>query len=77
MFSDCFTITIIPDISKWKNYNEKNIKKIPNYNQLNDIFNFNYMFVSSTPQEKEIILKDPNYLEDKLYEKMKRFNLIQ
>ena len=75
LFSDCFTITILPDISKWNNYNENDINLIPNYNQINDIINFDSLFFT-TAQKGQKMLDNPLFLQEKKIEKMKRLNLI-
>ena len=75
LFSDCFSILILPDISKWNNYNENDINLIPDYNEINDFINFESLFVT-TAQESQKILNDPSFSEKQLIEKMKRLNLI-
>ena len=73
LFSDCFSLLYIPNISIWKNYND-NYK--PNYFQINNIFNFsNDIFAGiSNDYESFEILNGNNWLyKEETNDKFDRF----
>ena len=76
LFSDCFSILILPDISKWNNYNENHINLIPDYNKINDIINLDCFYINESSEDYKKMLNDPIFLGKKSIEKMKRLNLI-
>ena len=75
LISDCLSLTILPDLYKWNNYNEYDINEEPDYDKINKIFDVNYkleLFVSSPEDYKIInetgfISEQKNELFDMLY----------
>ena len=45
LFSNCINSLIMPDLSKWKNYNENDINDTDDYSRLNDINNFDDYYI--------------------------------
>jgi len=69
LFSDCLSLLIIPDISKFNNYNEKDLIEKPNYNLIDKILNFTFDFyISVSKPESHDILNDNEFKKKMEYE---------
>ena len=57
LFQDCLSLTFLPDISKWNNYDEDDINEKIDYEQLNkfDNLNMDNVFPSVTIQDDKIL----------------------
>ena len=64
LFSDCFSLLFIPDISKWNNYNCDDLNDIRDYKRIDNILNFPYDFHKQIFNQVSYIQE----LEDKINE---------
>ena len=73
IFSDCLTLSFLPDISNWNNYKEKYIYETPDYERINRIENLNveYTFFPSTIEDDKIF-NDSILMENLRFEKYSR-----
>jgi len=73
LFSDCFAILFIPEISNLNNYNDEDLNGKPNYKIINDILNFvsDYYKEIENPENYDI-LNDTD-CKQQLEDKIKKF----
>ena len=75
IFTDCLSLSFLPDISKWKNYNEDDINEIPDYNIIEKLHSINreYTYFLSSHEEAEIVIDDYKFvaeLSNKRFERL-------
>ena len=70
LFSDCLSLSFLPDISKWNNYNEDDINETPDYVFLNRLDNLNcdLRYYRASPKDDKL-LNDIDYVIQALKEK--------
>ena len=73
LFYDCLSLCLLPDISKWNNYNENDINETVIYDLFNRLEDTNVNSIySSTPLKDSEILNDINLIQHLQKEKFYR-----
>jgi len=73
LFSDCYLLLSLPDISNWKNYNENDLNEIPNYNGIKKILNFSSDIIIFPSSGDEEILNDIEFYQKQIEDKLDKF----
>ncbi len=74
MFYNCSSLSSLPDISKWNNYNENDLNEKPGYERIKKVINFSSDILILPPSpDKYEIFNNFEFLKKQLEDKLGKF----